>query len=219
MAAYNGTRLVPRPIHQSGSSPSPLFGSKNPYSYCYLGKKYIQNVAWPGDFWSIHRCVIPARYDWGKSLNVTTCTVRLRSLHALVPGSILLGHFFEGHFLKSRFFFWKLRKFFKICGSWSWSFLKNLPLDLLWVFLSQILGPFFSVRILLKKPGEVSQAWGMFWRSTIEQYHEDDMWDPAHVATWRATWNKPCMELRGGRWWKSWFCIKVGAEGGQNWPD
>ena len=34
----NGT-LVPRPIRQSGSSPSPPIGSKNPYSYRYLGKK------------------------------------------------------------------------------------------------------------------------------------------------------------------------------------
>ena len=32
----NGT-LVPRPIRQSGSSPSPPIGSKNPYSYRYLG--------------------------------------------------------------------------------------------------------------------------------------------------------------------------------------
>ena len=39
MATYSGTRLVPRPIRQSGSSPSPLFGSKNPYSYRYLGNK------------------------------------------------------------------------------------------------------------------------------------------------------------------------------------
>ena len=37
-APCNGT-LVPRPIRQSGSSPSPLIGSKNPYSYRYLGKK------------------------------------------------------------------------------------------------------------------------------------------------------------------------------------
>ena len=34
----NGT-LVARPIRQSGSSPSPPIGSKNPYSYRYLGKK------------------------------------------------------------------------------------------------------------------------------------------------------------------------------------
>ena len=38
MAPSNGT-LVPRPIPQSGSSPSPPIGSKNPYSYRYLGKK------------------------------------------------------------------------------------------------------------------------------------------------------------------------------------
>ena len=37
-APCNGT-LVPRPIRQSGSSPSPLIGSKNPYSYRYLGNK------------------------------------------------------------------------------------------------------------------------------------------------------------------------------------
>ena len=37
-APCNGT-LVPRPIRQSGSSPSPSIGSKNPYSYRYLGKK------------------------------------------------------------------------------------------------------------------------------------------------------------------------------------
>ena len=36
-APCNGT-LVPRPIRQSGSSPSPPIGSKNPYSYRYLGK-------------------------------------------------------------------------------------------------------------------------------------------------------------------------------------
>ena len=36
-APCNGT-LVPRPISQSGSSPSPPIGSKNPYSYRYLGK-------------------------------------------------------------------------------------------------------------------------------------------------------------------------------------
>ena len=35
-APCNGT-LVPRPIRQSGSSPSPFIGSKNPYSYRYLG--------------------------------------------------------------------------------------------------------------------------------------------------------------------------------------
>ena len=37
-APCTGT-LVPRPIRQSGSSPSPPIGSKNPYSYRYLGKK------------------------------------------------------------------------------------------------------------------------------------------------------------------------------------
>ena len=37
-APCSGT-LVPRPIRQSGSSPSPPIGSKNPYSYRYLGKK------------------------------------------------------------------------------------------------------------------------------------------------------------------------------------
>ena len=36
-APCNGT-LVPHPIRQSGSSPSPPIGSKNPYSYRYLGK-------------------------------------------------------------------------------------------------------------------------------------------------------------------------------------
>ena len=36
-APCNG-RWVPRPIRQSGSSPSPPIGSKNPYSYRYLGK-------------------------------------------------------------------------------------------------------------------------------------------------------------------------------------
>ena len=36
-APCNGT-LVPRPIRQSRSSPSPPIGSKNPYSYRYLGK-------------------------------------------------------------------------------------------------------------------------------------------------------------------------------------
>ena len=35
-APCNGT-LVPRPMRQSGSSPSPPIGSKNPYSYRYLG--------------------------------------------------------------------------------------------------------------------------------------------------------------------------------------
>ena len=36
-APCNGI-LVPRPMHKSGSSPSPPIGSKNPYSYRYLGK-------------------------------------------------------------------------------------------------------------------------------------------------------------------------------------
>ena len=40
-APCNGT-LVPRPIRQSGSSPSPPIGSKNPYSYRYLGKKFAE---------------------------------------------------------------------------------------------------------------------------------------------------------------------------------
>ena len=43
-APCNGT-LVPRPIRQSGSSPSPPFGSKNPYSYGYLGNN-INGVSW-----------------------------------------------------------------------------------------------------------------------------------------------------------------------------
>ena len=46
MAPSNGTTstapcngiLVPRPMRKSGSSPSPPTGSKNPYSYRYLGK-------------------------------------------------------------------------------------------------------------------------------------------------------------------------------------
>ena len=42
-APCNGT-LVPRPIRQSGSSPSPPIGSKNPYSYRYLGNKRLQGV-------------------------------------------------------------------------------------------------------------------------------------------------------------------------------
>ena len=41
-APCNGT-LVPRPISQSGSSPSPPIGSKNPYSYRYLGK-YVYDI-------------------------------------------------------------------------------------------------------------------------------------------------------------------------------
>ena len=53
-APCNGT-LVPRPMRQSGSSPSPRIGSKNPYSYRYLGKKtsvarkqILQNFLTPG---------------------------------------------------------------------------------------------------------------------------------------------------------------------------
>ena len=42
IAHYNST-LVPRAIRQSGSSPSPLIGSKNPYSYHYLGNEGIMN--------------------------------------------------------------------------------------------------------------------------------------------------------------------------------
>ena len=38
-APCNGT-LIPRPIRQSGSSPSPPIGSKNPYSYRYLGNNH-----------------------------------------------------------------------------------------------------------------------------------------------------------------------------------
>ena len=49
-APCNGT-LVPRPIRQSGSSPSPPIGSKNPYSYRYLGKK--NNTYWNHPFRSI----------------------------------------------------------------------------------------------------------------------------------------------------------------------
>ena len=49
MAPRNGTTstapcngiLVPRPMRKTGSSPSPPIGSKNPYSYRYLGKKLI----------------------------------------------------------------------------------------------------------------------------------------------------------------------------------
>ena len=37
-APCNGI-LVPRPMRKSGSSPSPPIGSKNPYSYRYLGEK------------------------------------------------------------------------------------------------------------------------------------------------------------------------------------
>ena len=52
IAQYNGTlsgapcngTLVPRPIRQSGSSPSPGIGSKNPYSYRYLGKNSCQSI-------------------------------------------------------------------------------------------------------------------------------------------------------------------------------
>ena len=51
MAPSNGTTstapcngiLVPRPMRKSGSSPSPPIGSKNPYSYRYLGKKGAKN--------------------------------------------------------------------------------------------------------------------------------------------------------------------------------
>ena len=42
-APCNGT-LVPRPISQSGSSPSPPIGSKNPYSYRYLGNDQLEGV-------------------------------------------------------------------------------------------------------------------------------------------------------------------------------
>ena len=50
MAPRNGTTstapcnsiLVPRPMRKTGSSPSPLIGSKNPYSYRYLGEKKKQ---------------------------------------------------------------------------------------------------------------------------------------------------------------------------------
>ena len=51
MAPRNGTTstaprngiLVPRPMRKTGSSPSPPIGSKNSYSYRYLGKKtYVQ---------------------------------------------------------------------------------------------------------------------------------------------------------------------------------
>ena len=49
-APCNGT-LVPRPIRQSGSSPSPPIGSKDPYSFRSLGKNNtsicIENRLWP----------------------------------------------------------------------------------------------------------------------------------------------------------------------------
>jgi len=41
-APCNGN-VVPRPIRQSGSLPSPPIGSKNPYSYRYLGKNPKKN--------------------------------------------------------------------------------------------------------------------------------------------------------------------------------
>ena len=52
MAPSNGTTstapcngiLVPRPMRKSGSSPSPPIGSKNPYSYRYLGKKCTEQM-------------------------------------------------------------------------------------------------------------------------------------------------------------------------------
>ena len=45
-APCNGT-LVPRPIRQSGSSPSSPIGSKNPYSYPYLGNEsYMNHIRW-----------------------------------------------------------------------------------------------------------------------------------------------------------------------------
>ena len=57
MAPYDGTHgtqplhpamagWVPRPIRQSGSSPSPPIGSKNPYSYRYLGKNSTSSLTW-----------------------------------------------------------------------------------------------------------------------------------------------------------------------------
>ena len=53
MAAYNGTRLVPRPIRQSGSSPSSLFGSRTPYSYRYLGKDVRKQQTSSAQSWKI----------------------------------------------------------------------------------------------------------------------------------------------------------------------
>ena len=43
-APCNGT-LLPHPIRQSGSSPSPFIGTKNPDSYRYLGKKFAVGIS------------------------------------------------------------------------------------------------------------------------------------------------------------------------------
>ena len=51
-ALHPAIALVPRPIRQSGSSPSPPIGSKNPYSYRYLGKNttVLYNLSTVGHF-------------------------------------------------------------------------------------------------------------------------------------------------------------------------
>ena len=54
-APCNST-LVPRPIRQNGSSPSPPIGSKNPYSYRYLGNNLeLKNIDW---------CFFGEKHSW-----------------------------------------------------------------------------------------------------------------------------------------------------------
>ena len=73
LALYNGTlrwhvhctlqcTLVPRPIRQSSSSPSPLLEVyKNPYSYHYLGKKQIKKQIPNCNFWEFRTCSLSRR--------------------------------------------------------------------------------------------------------------------------------------------------------------
>ena len=55
-APCNGI-LVPRPMRKSGSSPSPSIGSKNPYSYRYLGNKSWWELGLKQ--WNLH-CELPS---------------------------------------------------------------------------------------------------------------------------------------------------------------
>ena len=86
-APCNGT-LVPRPIRQSGSSPSPLIGSKNPYSYRYLGKKLICTITSGGPCYLVvsmmlFEATVPLRFFHGDTM---TCLTQWKSASDLSTG-------------------------------------------------------------------------------------------------------------------------------------
>ena len=88
MALSNGT-LVPRPIPQSGSSPSPPIGSKNPYSYRWGTKKNNQNVAKAENLWLKKSLLNPPNQ---KKTNIWHPAIRLlHHRHELGPHRRILN--------------------------------------------------------------------------------------------------------------------------------